>query len=106
MPTQHHAHDVMRAIETDRWAARATNTGYSAIVDPHGHTLWISEIDRYAIHAGTIYRRQNQTPICTLGRLVDTDLTQLYSADYRSDCLESSIKQTSKHGSISHILQA
>ena len=61
MPTQHHAHDVMRAIESDRWAARATNTGYSAIVDPHGNTLWISQIDRYAIHAGTIYRRQNQT---------------------------------------------
>ncbi|MBE9047072.1 apolipoprotein N-acyltransferase [Pleurocapsales cyanobacterium LEGE 10410] len=61
MPTQHHAHDVMRAIETDRWAARATNTGYSAIVDPHGNTPWISEIDQYVIHAGTIYRRQNQT---------------------------------------------
>ena len=61
MPTQHHAHDVMRAIESDRWAARATNTGYSAIVDPHGRTLWISNIDQYAIHAETIYRRQNQT---------------------------------------------
>ena len=67
MPTQHHAHDVMRAIETDRWAARATNTGYSAIVDPHGHTLWISEIDRYAIHADTIYRRQNKTPYVRWG---------------------------------------
>ena len=67
MPTQHHAHDVMRAIETDRWAARATNTGYSAIVDPHGHTLWISEIDRYTIHKGTIYRRQNQTPYVRWG---------------------------------------
>lgn len=61
MPTQHHAHDVMRAIESDRWAARATNTGYSAIVDPHGKTLWISAIDRYTIHADTIYRRQNKT---------------------------------------------
>ncbi|MCC0176695.1 apolipoprotein N-acyltransferase [Waterburya agarophytonicola K14] len=61
MPAQHHALDVMRAIESDRWAARATNTGYSAIVDPHGNTLWISEIDRYAIHAHTIYRRQNKT---------------------------------------------
>ena len=61
MPTQHHAHDVMRAIETDRWAARATNTGYSAIVDPHGHTLWISKLEKYAIHADTIYRRQNKT---------------------------------------------
>jgi len=61
MPAQHHAHDVMRAIESDRWAARATNTGYSAIVDPHGNTLWISNINQYAIHAQTIYRRQNQT---------------------------------------------
>lgn len=61
MPAQHHAQDVMRAIETDRWAARATNTGYSAIVDPHGRTIWISEIDRYAIHADTIYARETKT---------------------------------------------
>ena len=61
MPAQHHAQDVMRAIENDRWAARATNTGYSAIVDPRGNTLWISEIDKYAIHADTIYRRGNKT---------------------------------------------
>ncbi|MEM8677176.1 MAG: apolipoprotein N-acyltransferase [Cyanobacteria bacterium P01_G01_bin.67] len=61
MPGQHHALDVMRAIESDRWAARATNTGYSAIVDPHGKTLWISDLNQYAIHAHTIYRRQHQT---------------------------------------------
>ncbi len=61
MPAQHHAQDVMRAIETDRWAVRATNTGYSAIVNPHGKTLWISGINTYEIHADTIYRRQTQT---------------------------------------------
>ncbi len=61
MPAQHHAQDVMRAIETDRWAARATNTGYSAIVDPRGRTLWISGINTYELHADTIYRRQTQT---------------------------------------------
>lgn len=61
MPAQHHALDVMRAIESDRWAARATNTGYSAIVDPHGNTLWISDIAQYAIHQDTIYHRQNKT---------------------------------------------
>ena len=61
MPAQHHAQDVMRAIETDRWAARATNTGYSAIVDPHGNTLWISGINTYEQHLHTIYRRQTQT---------------------------------------------
>lgn len=61
MPAQHHAQDVMRAIETDRWAVRATNTGYSGIVDPHGRTVWISGINTYEIHAATIYRRQTQT---------------------------------------------
>ena len=61
MPAQHHAQDVIRAIESDRWAARATNTGYSAIVAPHGNTLWKSQINRYQIHAGTIYRRQTKT---------------------------------------------
>jgi apolipoprotein N-acyltransferase len=61
MPAQHHAQDVMRAIETERWAARATNTGYSAIVDPHGRTLWISGLNTYELYAGTIYRRQTHT---------------------------------------------
>lgn len=61
MPAQHHAQDVMRAIETDRWAARATNTGYSGIVDPHGRTIWLSGINTYETHAATIYRRQTQT---------------------------------------------
>lgn len=61
MPAQHHAQDVMRAIETDRWAVRATNTGYSAIVDPRGHTLWRSRLDTYELHAGEIYRQRDRT---------------------------------------------
>ncbi|HLO87599.1 MAG TPA: apolipoprotein N-acyltransferase [Nostocaceae cyanobacterium] len=61
MPAQHHAQDIMRAIETDRWAVRATNTGYSAFVNPHGQTLWISGYNTYEIHAETIYRQQTKT---------------------------------------------
>ncbi len=61
MQSQHHAQDIMRAIETDRWAARATNTGLSAFVDPHGRTLWISGHQTYEVYAGTIYRRQTRT---------------------------------------------
>ncbi|MDP5338941.1 MAG: apolipoprotein N-acyltransferase, partial [Nodularia sp. (in: cyanobacteria)] len=61
MPFQHHALDMMRAIETDRWSVRATNTGYSAFVDPHGRTLWISRYNTYETHAETIYKRQTQT---------------------------------------------
>ncbi len=61
MLAQHHALDVMRAIETDRWAAIATNTGYSAVVNPHGETLWMSGINTYEVKDATIYRRQTQT---------------------------------------------
>ena len=61
MMAQHHAQDVMRAIETDRWAVRATNTGLSGIVNPHGRTLWLSEPHRYGIHFATIYRQHTRT---------------------------------------------
>ena len=61
MPAQHHALDIMRAIETDRWAVRATNTGYSAFVNPHGKTIWISGHNTYETHAANIYRRRSQT---------------------------------------------
>ena len=61
MPAQHHAQDVMRAIETDRWMVRVTNTGYSAIVDPHGNTIWMSQINQYQTFQDIIYRRGNMT---------------------------------------------
>ncbi len=67
MPAQHHAQDVMRAIESDRWAARATNTGYSAFVSPRGQTLWISPLNEYALRVGTIERRQTRTPYVRWG---------------------------------------
>ena len=67
MPAQHHAQDVMRAIESDRWAVRATNTGYSGIIDPHGKTEWISKLNTYQLHAATIYRRETKTLYVRIG---------------------------------------
>ncbi|BFM40582.1 apolipoprotein N-acyltransferase [Synechocystis sp. LKSZ1] len=61
MPAQHHALDVLRAIENDRWLARATNTGYSAIISPRGETLWRSALNQYQLHQAPIYRRTTQT---------------------------------------------
>lgn len=58
---QHEAHDLMRAIETDRWAARATNTGYSGVINPHGNVIWRSQPRQYQFHAEAIFRRQTQT---------------------------------------------
>ncbi|MEG4498713.1 apolipoprotein N-acyltransferase [Microcoleus sp. F10-C6] len=61
MLAQHYALDVMRAIETDRWAVIATNTGYSAFVNPRGETVWKSGINTYEVRDATIYRRQTRT---------------------------------------------
>lgn len=61
MPAQHHAQDIIRAIETGKWMARVTNTGYSGIVNPRGQTLWISDINTYQLHQGKIYRSHSHT---------------------------------------------
>ncbi|NJM95303.1 MAG: apolipoprotein N-acyltransferase [Acaryochloridaceae cyanobacterium CSU_5_19] len=67
MMAQHQAHDLMRAIETDRWLVRATNTGYSGVLNPHGKSLWQSQPQTFALHAETIYRRQTQTTYVKFG---------------------------------------
>lgn len=61
MMAQHHALDVMRAIETDRWLVRVTNTGLSAVINPQGQTLWKSPINESVTHIAAIERRTTQT---------------------------------------------
>ncbi len=80
MMAQHHAQDVMRAVETNRWAVRATNTGLSGIVDPHGHTAWLSRFRSFEIHAHTIYRRQTHTFYVRWGDWLTPGLLGLSSA--------------------------
>jgi apolipoprotein N-acyltransferase len=79
MPAQHHAQDVARAVESDRWAVRATNTGYSGIVDPNGRTIWISGINTYETHIDTVYLRQTQTLYVAWGNWL-TPLLSLFGA--------------------------
>lgn len=64
---QHHAQDVMRAVETNRWQVRVTNTGISGIVDPKGRSRWLSTPNEYTTHLETIYRRRTQTPYVRWG---------------------------------------
>ncbi len=58
---QHQAQDVMRSVETDRWAARATNTGYSGIIDSHGRIKWRSTPNQFDFDSAMVERRQTQT---------------------------------------------
>lgn len=64
---QHHAQDVMRAIENNRWEVRVTNTGISGVVDPQGRSLWLSEPESQVTHLATVYRRQTKTPYVRWG---------------------------------------
>lgn len=61
MMMQHHAQDVMRAVESDRWSVRATNTGISGIVTPRGVTEWLSQPNQYVTHLAQVHRRQTLT---------------------------------------------
>jgi len=47
--------------------AKVTNTGYSAIINPNGDTLWISKMNMYEIHKGIIYARNTQTLYVRMG---------------------------------------
>jgi apolipoprotein N-acyltransferase len=67
MMQQHHGLDVLRAVESDRWALRVTNTGLSGIVDNHGHTRWLGEPQTYLIHRAEVDRRQTLTPYVRWG---------------------------------------
>lgn len=57
---QHEAHDVMRAIESDRWLLRATNTGYSGAISPRGQVQRLAN-NRVIAAPFTLYRRSHQT---------------------------------------------
>ena len=80
---QHHAQDVMRAIENDRWEVRVTNTGISGVVDPRGRSLWISEAGDRVTHQHTVYRRNSRTPYVCAGDW----LTPLLLLSALTECL-------------------
>jgi apolipoprotein N-acyltransferase len=61
MMQQHHALDVQRAVELDRWAIRVTNTGLSGLVDSHGRTQWLLPPQEYRLGLARLYRHQNQS---------------------------------------------
>jgi len=83
MPAQHNAQDVMRAIENDRWAARVTNTGYSAIVTPRGDVIWRSSLNTYTTHTATIYTQDTKTLYVRFGNWLTVLLLGLAGVLYK-----------------------
>ena len=59
---QHHTIARMRALESGRYLLRATNTGISSVIGPHGQELAVAEpFERQVLRAG-ITPLQGQTP--------------------------------------------
>ncbi len=77
-PYQHLQIARMRAIEAQRWLARATNTGISALISPQGHVVAQTQINSSEVLRGelqplqglTLYMRWGDTPWLLLAALL------------------------------------
>jgi apolipoprotein N-acyltransferase len=67
VPAQELAAARLRATETGRWVVQAAPTGYSAVVNPHGHVLAHSDLGKQDVIQRTVERREGQTPATRLG---------------------------------------
>ncbi len=60
--TQHLQIARMRALETGRWIARSTTTGYSALIDHHGNVVKVAPAGQFALVQGALQPRTGLTP--------------------------------------------
>ncbi len=82
---QHQAQDSLRAIETDRWIIRASNSGYSGTIDPHGQVQAQSAPQQFVSQRQRLYRRDSQTPYVRWGdRLTPLLALVLFALQIRS----------------------
>ncbi len=69
-PYQHRDAYVLRAIETDRWLPRATNTGISTIIDPRGRVRAQTKLGEETALVGDVGLRDTTTIYARLGDVV------------------------------------
>lgn len=61
MMRQHHAQDVVRAIETKRWLVRANSRNYSGVINHRGDTVWLIDSQGYRTKTAKINLSDFQT---------------------------------------------
>ena len=66
-PKQHMALVRMRALETQRYILRSTNTGITALVDERGHFVERIPVNAEGILTGVAQRRSGTTPYMLWG---------------------------------------
>ncbi len=64
---QHEAHDVMRAIETQRDLVRVTNTGYSGFIKASGKVEFRSTPNQYELKIVGLQQHSSMTPYTQFG---------------------------------------
>ena len=67
VPAQQLAVARLRALETGRWVVQAAPTGYSAVVDHHGHVLARSGLGGAAVLRHEVQLRTGRTVFVSLG---------------------------------------
>jgi apolipoprotein N-acyltransferase len=68
-PQQHLQISQTRALETGRYMLRATNTGMTAIIDPHGKVIQAAPEYTVAVVTGTVQGYAGATPYVRWGNL-------------------------------------
>jgi len=66
-PSQHLAIARMRALESGRYLLRATNTGISALIGPHGEVIKQAPLFKQAVLTGSVQALRGATPYISWG---------------------------------------
>lgn len=64
---QHHAHAMVRAVETGRYVARVGNTGITSVIAPNGQVLTQAVAGEEAVLTGEVKFLTKQTPYVKYG---------------------------------------
>jgi apolipoprotein N-acyltransferase len=76
-PVQHNAMAILRAVETDRYLVRSSNTGISMVVDPVGRVVTSLGLFEEGVIAAKVEPRSTRTPYARFGNMPVTVLAGL-----------------------------
>ncbi|WP_352399737.1 apolipoprotein N-acyltransferase [Anaerotignum sp.] len=64
---QHHAHGIMRAVESHRYLVRSANTGITSVIDPYGRVVDTYPPYSSGVLTADVYLQENITPYVKFG---------------------------------------
>lgn len=64
---QHHAHGIMRAVESHRYLVRSANTGITSVIDPYGRVIDTYPPYSSGVLTAEVFPQSNITPYVKFG---------------------------------------